>query len=186
MTKKKLFGILKCLPSLLWWGAVLLTAVLVAVFLSAHFRGEVPSVFGYSVMHIVSDSMETTIEKDDYILIKRADPSEVEKNDIICFYSTDPQIYGYPNTHRVIEEPIFENGEYRYITKGDKSPLPDTAHAEGDRLIGIYVRELVVFTAMMHFINENMVVLFFVLFLLCAASAFIPLFFKRNTEKTDK
>ena len=180
MTKKRLFSVLKHLPTLLWWGALLITGILIVVFLSAHFRGEVPRIFGYSVMHIVSDSMETTIEKDTYILIKRTDPADVEIDDIICFYSTDPQIYGYPNTHRVVAEPTVSDGVYQYVTKGDKANDPDRVPATGDRLIGVYVRTLGAFTAMMHFVTKNMILLFAAMFLVCAVTAFIPLFLKKD------
>lgn len=185
MTKKRLYTVLKYLPTVLWWGALLTTGLLIGVFLSAHFRGEVPRIFGYSVMHIVSDSMETTIEKDSYILIKRTDPADVGFDDIICFYSTDPQIYGYPNTHRVVAEPTVSDGVYEYVTKGDKANVPDSVPATGDRLIGVYVRTLGAFTAMMHFVTKNMILLFAAMFLVCAVTAFIPLFLKKGNGENQ-
>ena len=180
MTRKRWFAALRYTVTGLWWGAILATAAVILVFLTAHFRGEVPRIFGYSVMHIVSDSMEDTIAKDSYILIKKTDPSEVEKDNIICFYSTDPQIYGYPNTHRVVEEPTFSDGEYRYTTKGDNCPAPDTHAVTGDRLIGVYVRELGAFTAFLRFVTKHLFLLFAALFLFCAVSMLIPLFFKKE------
>jgi signal peptidase I len=186
MTKKRILSALKLAATLLWWGALLLTLVSVVVCLAAHFRGEVPRLFGLSVLHIVSDSMEPTIARDSYILIRAAEPAEVKRDDVICFYSTDPQIYGYPNTHRVVEEPTVVDGEYRYVTQGDKSPTVDRHPAEGDRLIGIFVCELGLFTALMHFITQNMFLLFAVLFLLVAASTLIPLFLKKGDGETQK
>jgi signal peptidase I len=180
MTKKRIFATVKLAATLLWWGALLLTVASVVVCLSAHFRGEVPRLFGYSVLHIVSDSMEPTIEQDSYILIKKCDPAEVGEDDIICFYSTDPQIYGYPNTHRVVAEPTVSDGVYQYVTQGDKANEPDRVPATGDRLIGVYVRTLGAFTAMMHFVTKNMILLFAAMFLFCAVTAFIPLFLKKD------
>ena len=177
---------MKLSAAVLWWGLLLSTAVVIVVFLSAHFRGEVPRIFGYSVLHIVSDSMEPTIERDSYILIERADPSEVEKDAIICFYSTDPRIYGCPNTHRVVEEPTVEGGKYRYITQGDKCPTEDTVPAEGERLIGIYVRSLPAFTAMMRFVTDHFILLFACFFALCAIAAFVPLFLKKEGADTKQ
>lgn len=180
MTKKRIFATVKLAATLLWWAALLLTVAAVVVSLSAHFRGEVPRLFGYSVLHIVSDSMEPTIEQDSYILIKRCDPAEVREDDIICFYSTDPQIYGYLNTHRVVAEPTLEDGEYRYVTQGDKGTLPDTYPAEGDRLIGLYVRELGLLTAVMHFIGRHFIAVLAALFLLMAVFTLVPLFLKKG------
>lgn len=180
MTRKRIFFILRLLPKLFWWCGVVVTLAVIAVFLSAHFRGDVPRIFGYSVLHIVSDSMEPTIEKDSYILVKKTAPDAVLKDDIICFYSTDPRIYGYPNTHRVIEEPTVVDGEYRYVTRGDKSPTQDSYPAEGDRLIGSFVCELSVFSAIMHLVERYMIIIFAGLFFFSAVTMFIPLLLKKG------
>ena len=158
MKKLKASAALRLLPSLIWWIAVIVFAVTAVTFVSAHYRGEVPRLCGYSIINIVSDSMEDTIMEGDYILIKRIDPALVEEEDIICFYSTDPAIYGYPNTHRVVEPPRFEDGEYYYVTWGDHNPAPDPVEAKGSRLVGVYVRSLPGFTAAMGFIGSNRMV----------------------------
>ena len=186
MTKKRIFAALRISSAILWWGALLITCVAVISCITAHFRGEVPRLLGYSVLHIVSDSMEPTIERDSYILIKKSDPADVRKDDVICFYSKDPQIYGYPNTHRVVAEPTLEGGEYRYRTAGDKSGIEDSVPAEGDRLIGVYVRSLSLFTVVMRFVGRHMVLLFAALFLLGAVTALVPLFLKKADAGADK
>ena len=153
---KKVTRILKTTASALWWALLIGGVVLVVTLIAAHMRGEVPRLFGYSLINIVSGSMEPDIKKGDYILIEEVDPAEVEENDIICFYSTDPSIYGYPNTHRVVEEPYVENGTYYYTTKGDANLLPDKQPAQGDRLIGRYVTNLNAMTSFLEFISNNM------------------------------
>ena len=166
MTRKKAKIALKYALSGLWWALLLIGGVCTAIFLSAHLRGEIPQIGGYSVMHIVSPSMEPTIETNSYILIKRVDPTEIAQNDVICFYSTDPNIYGYPNTHRVVEEPYEENGKLLFTTKGDRNPLPDNVPAEGERLIGVYVKNLGILTAFLRFLTQHfMVVLLFLVLL---------------------
>ncbi len=153
---KKVTRILKTTASVIWWTLLIGGVVLVITLIAAHMRGEVPRLFGYSLINIVSGSMEPDIKKGDYILIEEVDPAEVKKNDIICFYSTDPSIYGYPNTHRVVEEPYSEDGAYYYITQGDANPIPDKQPARGDRLIGRYVTNLNVMTSFLEFISNNM------------------------------
>ena len=153
---KKVTRILKTTASALWWALLIGGVVLVVTLIAAHMRGEVPRLFGYSLINIVSGSMEPDIKKGDYILIEEVDPAEVRENDIICFYSTDPSIYGYPNTHRVVEEPYVENGTYYYTTKGDANLLPDKQPAQGDRLIGRYVTNLNAMTSFLEFISNNM------------------------------
>ncbi len=140
--KAKVYNAIKVGSSIAWWSVLILLALLLLNVFSAKMSGKVPTVFGYSVMHIVSGSMEDEIPKDSYILIKKTAPDKIKRDDIICFYSTDPIIYGIPNTHRVVGEPEIRDGKYYFTTKGDASPAPDKVEAEGDRLIGVYVTRL--------------------------------------------
>ena len=160
MKKNTVLRTIKTVGTSLWWILSVLLIVLVATLLSAHMRGEVPKLFGYSVMNIVSESMEPNIKKGSYILIREADPNEVNPDDVICFYSTDPAIYGHPNTHRVLEKCVAEDGSISFITKGDNSLIPDAVAAEGDHLIGKYVKTLDGLGAMLRFFTENMLAVF--------------------------
>ena len=110
--------------------------------LGAKMRGEVPFVANHSIMRIVSGSMESEIPEGSYILIKKIDPEQIKKGDVITFYSTDYMIYGLPNTHRVVEEPILTEDGYEFVTRGDANPVNDKVTAKGDMLIGIYVKRL--------------------------------------------
>ena len=147
--------LIKKILGVLWWAStILLAAILINVF-AAKFTGKVPSVFGYSIVNIISGSMEDEIPQDSYILIKKIDADEVKRGDIICFYSTDPTIYGMPNTHRVVEDPIKTDSGYEFVTRGDANPLNDKVNAKGDRLIGIYVKNLDGLTAFAEFLSGN-------------------------------
>ncbi len=141
-SKGKVLRGVKIALSTLWWTVLLLLCALMIFIMGTKMRGGVPKVFGYSVMRIVSGSMEPDIPRDSYILIKEISPEDVKRGDVICFYSDDPVIYGFPNTHRVVEEPYEENGEIMFVTAGDNSPAKDSVVARGDRLIGIYVKNL--------------------------------------------
>ena len=185
MTKKKAFRALKYTLTGLWWAALLLGAVLVISFISAHFRGEVPRIGKYSVMHIISESMEPTIERDTYILIKRVPPEDVKKGDVICFYSTDPSIYGRPNTHRVEQEPFVENGVLTFITKGDKNPVADTEPATADRLIGVWVTNLDTLTAFLDFVTQNFIWIFALLVTLGTGATVTSLFFGAKKPREE-
>ena len=155
-TKKK--SALGITLSALWWSAVVLLALLLVNILGAKMTGNVPSVFGYSIMNIVSGSMEDEIPKGSYILIKKIDPEDVKREDVICFYSTDPTIYGMPNTHRVVEDPIKTDSGYEFVTRGDANHQNDKVNAEGDRLIGIYVKNLDGLTSFSEFLSGNTIV----------------------------
>ena len=155
---KKAIRILKRSLSALWWLCLVGGLIVIVTLIAAHMRGEVPRLFGYSLINIVSGSMEPDIGQGAYIIIEDVDPEEVEKGDIICFYSTDPSIYGYPNTHRVVEEPYEKDGEIYYVTKGDANLLPDKQPAQGSRLIGRHVTNLDALTSFLSFISNNMLI----------------------------
>ena len=142
MQKTKVIKIVKLTLSTLWWVVLVLLALLLMSILGAKLRGEVPKVFGYSVMHIISNSMGETIPEGSYILIKETDPEDIKKDDIICFLSDDPTIYGFPNTHRVVEEPIITEGGIEFVTRGDANHGNDTVTAKSDRLVGRYVKTM--------------------------------------------
>jgi signal peptidase len=185
MQKKKIWSIVKHVCSGIWWAVMLLGAVLIISFMSAHIKGEVPHIGKYSVMNIVSKSMEPTIGEGTYIRIKRVDPEKVQKDDIICFYSTDPTIYGCPNTHRVVEEPYEENGKLYLTTRGDNNPLQDKQPAEGDRLIGVWVRNMTGLTSFLEFMTQNFIWLVGSLVMMTAVVMFASMFIQAKRQETE-
>lgn len=153
---------LRVTVSICWWCLLVLLFLLLINIIGAKMRGKVPSVFGYSILNIVSGSMEDEIPQDSYILIKRVPAEEIKVDDIICFYSTDPQIYGMPNTHRVVKDPILKDGKYEFVTKGDANSSEDKVTAEGDRLIGVYVKTLDGLTSFSAFLKGNLMLFVFI------------------------
>ena len=91
------------------------------------------SIFGYQVFYIVSGSMEPTIPTGAAILVRKSEQYEI--NDIITFESSDSAIYGYPNTHRIIDA-VEENGKTAFITKGDANPTADAYLVTEDTIYG--------------------------------------------------
>lgn len=159
ITKQNVNKYLKIVLSSLWWCAIILLALLLINIISAKLRGEVPKVFGYAVMYITTGSMEEEIPVGSYILVRETAPEDIEFGDVICFYSEDPLIYGYPNTHRVVEEPIATGDGYEYVTRGDASSANDKINAKSERLIGKYVKTLTLVTSVLAFISTRYVVL---------------------------
>ena len=164
-TKKK--SALGITLSTLWWSAVVLLVLLLVNILGAKMTGNVPRVFGYSIMNIVSGSMEDEIPRGSYILIKKVEPEKVKRGDVICFYSTDPQIYGLPNTHRVVEDPINNNGSIEFVTRGDANPINDKETAKGENLIGVYVKRLDTLTAFSNALKGNMMIFVIISLQIC-------------------
>ena len=81
--KARILKAVKISAKVLWWSFTVLLVILLVNILGSKIRGKVPSVFGYSVVKIVSGSMEDTIPRGSYILIKKTPPEDVGTDDII-------------------------------------------------------------------------------------------------------
>ncbi len=82
---------------------ILLLVILVFYLVIVRIAGGVPSLFGYSVVRIVTPSMDPKIPVGSFVLIKKASPEEIRVGDIITFYTDDPDpaVAGKTITHRV-------------------------------------------------------------------------------------
>lgn len=184
--KKKLFTVIKRTAAVLWWCATIAVAILIIGIIGAKLRGEVPRFFGLSVVNIVSGSMEDTIPEGTYILLCKTDPEKIEVNDVICFYSDDPAIKGYPNTHRVLEIVNGENG-LEFVTQGDANPQPDPVTAKADKLIGRHVTNLDGMTRFVASLEGNgMLVFMAIMACLCMAFMVTPMFLKSSEQKQEQ
>ena len=97
--------------------------------------GKAPSIAGYTVFRITTGSMEPTYPVDTLILVKKTEPSGIQKGDVISFYSSDPALEGAVNTHRVTEVQA-DGTHYSYKTKGDANNVEDTYDTDETALIG--------------------------------------------------
>ena len=171
----------------LWWIAIVLLAVMMFSIMGAKIKGRVPQIFGYSVVNIISGSMEDTIPEGSYILVQNVAPEEVKNGDIICFYSSDPSISGLPNTHRVVEEPIIRDSGIEFVTKGDANAVKDKYTAKGDQLVGRYVKNLDGLAAFVSLLNGGgfgvLLVILQVMMVAMAVSSFVRAR-KSATEET--
>ena len=100
--------------------------------------GKTASIFGYSVLKVVSGSMEPSIHEGDYIYIKKTDTDSLKAGDIISFYSQDNSIKGEINTHRISE--VLSDGTF--VTKGDANKIKDSVTVQKVSIIGKYYGKL--------------------------------------------
>ena len=117
--------------------AVVLIAVSIFVLLTVVMTpaGQVPEVMGFSILQVLTGSMEPTIPEGSMLLIRRTDPQTLEEGDIISFYSPDPSLDGALNTHRIVG--VDNSGEeLRFTTKGDANFLEDQQYVEAQRIAG--------------------------------------------------
>ena len=167
--KLKSFKALKMALATLWWGAVVGLALLLVSIIGAKLKGDVPRFFGYSVMQIVSGSMEDEIPTGTYILIKKVDAASIRQDDIICFFSDDALIQGYPNTHRVVEPPIQGENGLEFVTKGDANPIKDGVTAKEEKLIGRYVKNMDGLTSFSKMLEGNGMIILIMVMMIASA-----------------
>ena len=124
---------------------VVLVVMVLFVFLLILTRsmGNTPSLFGYYVFRVSSDSMEPTMDVGDVILVKSADADDIRKDDVVTYLSRSGVMYGQNVTHRVVTEPYRENGTLYFQTQGDAVGAPLDEPITYEQIRGKYVRKLV-------------------------------------------
>lgn len=96
-----------------------------------------PSVLGVTPLVVLSGSMsgeaEDHIEIGDLIFTGKAEPSALEKGDVIAFMEGSVVV-----THRITDISTDENGKLLFTTKGDANNAEDLRPVSEDKLVGIY------------------------------------------------
>ena len=91
---------------------------------------EVPSFFGWKPFIVLSGSMETEIYPGDIAVTK--EEGNFQKGDIIAFKENNIVI-----THRIVEV-INEDGNIKYITKGDNNNAEDRGFVLPEQVEGVF------------------------------------------------
>lgn len=128
---------------------VLLVILLLYVVLT-QITGGIPKLFGYSVLRIVTPSMESQIPSGTFILIRSEKAENLRAGDIITFYTDDPDpvVAGKTVTHRILEIADDGDGTYTIKTKGDNNDQSDRYPARSECVAGKYCRNLYFLTAL--------------------------------------
>lgn len=106
-------------------------------------QNQSPSVFGYRLLRVMSESMSPVFDQGDCILIKETPKEELAVGDIITFVSADPMLEGSLNTHRIVD--IVEDhtgGKTVYFTKGDNNNWVDDYTTSYEEIVGRYQGKL--------------------------------------------
>ena len=109
------------------------TLMLIAV-IAAALPLTVPQFMGYDIYNVVSGSMEPAIPIGSIIYVKKIDPADLNKGDVIVFNSGDSVVM-----HRVKENDIL-GGDI--TTKGDANDGEDLSKVEYEDVVGIVVRHI--------------------------------------------
>lgn len=90
---------------------ILLLSVLSSKFI---FKDKIPNAFGYSILRVISGSMEPNIKVGNFVLIKKC--QSYKKGDIVTFIDSNKNVI----THRIIEI-----NKDNIVTKGDANNTDD-------------------------------------------------------------
>lgn len=108
----------------------------------------------YGAYVIVSASMEPQIKINDAIIIKRVDSDNIKVGDVVTYKSLSKSYYGILITHRVVDI-IKEDGETKYITKGDNNLTPDQNAVEFSQIYGKVVMRIPKIGYLQYFLSTS-------------------------------
>lgn len=120
--------------------SVIVILLLVGVAVGAYYidsknaagNGNIPL---YGAYVILTGSMEPIIKPSDAVIIRRANEDDISVGDVVTYFSQDPSNYGILITHRVVNIQE-ENGEKKYITKGDHNNTVDISPVNYSQIYG--------------------------------------------------
>lgn len=131
-------------PTKITIGTILKTIILTFTFLIFIIAGtilfkanmhqdEIPDIFGYKPMIVLSGSMESSIYAGDLVFVKEVDTTTLKKDDVIAFRNESDTV----TTHRIVEI-VYEDGKQYFRTKGDNNNANDSNLVEMNKVEGIY------------------------------------------------
>lgn len=98
------------------------------------FKNEMPNIFGFKILQVMSGSMSGTFETGDLILVKKiTNESDLNIGDIITFKVNESLV-----THRIIDI-TKNNGKLEFTTKGDANNVKDIDKVEFNNIEGKFL-----------------------------------------------
>ncbi len=134
--------------------------------------GKATMLFGYGFMAVQTPSMTPEYPVGSVVIIKKADPAELNSDDVITFYSSNPSLNSMVVTHRIVEVANDGDGTYSYITKGDANEIKDEYPAESERLIGKVVAKSSLMEKLINLRQNPMTFFLLIMLPMCALIAF--------------
>lgn len=101
-------------------------------------KDEIPSFFGWKPFIVMSGSMQAELYAGDVAIIKEVDTEELKVGDIIAYQESKDFVV----THRVIDEVIDEEGQRKFVTKGDNNNEVDLKQVSMDQIEGKYIDKI--------------------------------------------
>jgi signal peptidase I len=123
---------LRCAGDIIFWLA-LASVLLAGLIYSAGGNGS-RGVFNYSIMNVLSGSMQSEIPQGSMVLVKRVEPNTLQVGDDITFLHDKDAIW----THRIaaIYEDYEDSGTRGFQTQGVENPEPDAEIVAAENILG--------------------------------------------------
>ena len=148
----------KVLRKILLLISEMITALCAVIIIYATVSEGDTSVLGYRIFIVKSGSMHGTFEVGDLIVIKKAKKERLKEGVIISFISSDPDILGEINTHRIIG---IDGDEY--VTKGDAAKSADNITVKFEDVLGEYCWKSAFAGLVLRWVGKPLNMLFFVI-----------------------
>ncbi|MBQ1977306.1 MAG: signal peptidase I [Ruminococcus sp.] len=137
--------------------AILVFFVLALIFIMvARISGNTPSLFGYSMLRVSSDSMEPELKVGSIILVKDEDPANLQKGDVITYHGEKGSVAGKLITHQIVAEPYEEDGTYYFTTRGIRSGAIDDPEIEDRQIVGKVLFKIPILGSLYDFFTSSL------------------------------
>ena len=106
-------------------------------------------IFGIYIFNIISESMEPTFYKDDLAIVQKSKLDDLKKGEIITFKQQERII-----SHRIYGI-IKENGNVKFITKGDNNNVQDKDYVDFQDVYGKVLFTIPKLGKVVHYIQNS-------------------------------
>lgn len=168
-------------------GIILLVAVLFTVFYVAYIKiaDKAPSVFGYCLLRVSTDSMEPEIEPGEIILVKKTEPASLQRGDVITYDGEKGALKGKLVTSQISKEPYEKDGVYYFTTRGIKAGAVDDPEIDDSQIRGKVLYVIPLIGTVYDFFTEWYGILAFVVLIIVTFSSELLNLFRRLTQKKE-
>lgn len=183
MEKQKTKRILQSILRELGFYFVLVLLILCVFFIKNSSGGAPTTICGFSMMQVLTGSMETEIPQGSLIVTRHVDPASLEVGDDITYMVSSTTTI----THRIIEimETYADTGERAFITQGVCNAEPDKDPVAAVNVVGKVIFHSYVLGQILKFIQQNWIVLLILLVLFVALFHSLKVVFqKENAQET--
>ena len=133
--------------------AILLIAMICVASLTIQkliLKKEVPNVFGYKILQVMSGSMSGEFETGDTIIIKNINnEKDLKIGDVVTFKVKKNTLV----THRIVDITKVDD-KLMYTTKGDANNIEDIEKISISDIEGVYVKKIITIGKIINFMQE--------------------------------